>query len=47
MSGEESFYYALSQWKEDSTDERENRALLEEVLKASRIAENDNWASCF
>lgn len=43
MSGGESFYYALSQWKEDSTDERENRALLEEVLKASRIAENDKW----
>jgi hypothetical protein len=47
MSGEESFYYALSQWKEDSTDERENRALLEEVLKASRIAENDNWLPVF
>lgn len=43
MSGGESFYYALSQWKEDRTDERENRALLEEVLKASRIAENDKW----
>lgn len=43
MSGGESFYYALSQWKEDSTDERENRALLEEVSKASRIAENDKW----
>ena len=47
MSREESFYYALSQWKEDSTDERENRALLEEVLKASRIAENDKWLSVF
>ena len=47
MSGEESFYYALSQWKEDSTDERENRALLEEVLKASRIAENDKWLPVF
>lgn len=47
MSGEESFYYALSQWKEDGTDERENRALLEEVLKASRIAENDKWLPVF
>lgn len=47
ISGEESFYYALSQWKEDSTDERENRALLEEVLKASRIAENDKWLPVF
>lgn len=47
ISGEESFYYALSQWKEASTDERENRALLEEVLKASRIAENDKWLPVF
>ena len=47
MSEGEPFYYALSQWKEDNTDERENRALLEEVLKASCIAENDEWLPVF
>lgn len=30
-----SFYAALSQWKDDSNDERENRALLEEIEKQS------------
>lgn len=39
----ETFYYALSQWKEDNTDERENRALLEEVLKAGKISEDIGW----
>ena len=47
LSDGDSFYYALSLWKEDNTDERENRALLEEVLKASRIAENDEWLPIF
>lgn len=47
MSEGESFYYALSQWKEDNTNERENRALLEEVLKASCIAENEKWLPVF
>ncbi len=43
----ESFYYALSQWKEDNTDERENRALLEEVQKASCIDSNEEWLNVF
>jgi hypothetical protein len=47
MSEGESFYDALSQWKEDNTDERENRALLEEVLKASCIAKNNEWLPVF
>ena len=47
MSEGDTFYYALSQWKEDNTDERENRALLEEVLKASCIADNTDWLPVF
>jgi hypothetical protein len=43
MSEGATFFYALSQWKEDNTDERENRALLEEVQKASCIADNMDW----
>lgn len=47
MSEGEAFYNALSQWKEDKIGERENRALLEEVLKASCIAESDEWLQVF
>lgn len=43
----DSFYHALSQWKEDDNDERENRALLEEILKASKIAEDEAWLAVF
>lgn len=43
MSEGEDFFQALSQWKEDNTDERENRALREEILKASCIADNKEW----
>ena len=44
MFGGESFYEALSRWKEDNTDQREkNRALCEEVLKASCIAKDVEW----
>lgn len=47
MSEGATFFYALSQWKEDNTDERENRALLEEVQKASCIADNMDWLPVF
>ena len=43
----DSFYYALSQWKEDNDDERENRALLEEVEKARCINEDEQWLPVF
>lgn len=39
----ESFYEALSQWKDDNTDERENRALIEEVKKAALINQDNQW----
>ncbi len=42
-----SFYEALSLWKDDNSDERENRALIEEVEKAKRIAENSDWLDTF
>lgn len=38
-----SFYAALSKWRDEKSSERENRALLEEVEKARRIAENPDW----
>ncbi len=41
------FYEALSQWKDDNTDERENRALIEEVEKAKRISEEEHWLDAF
>ena len=47
MSDGDTFFYALSQWKEDNTDERENRALLEEVQKASCIADDMDWLPVF
>lgn len=40
-----SFYAALSQWKGDN--ERENRALIEEVKKAKRITEHESWNDAF
>lgn len=43
MAEGESFYHALSQWKGSDTDERENRALLEEILKASCIDKDARW----
>lgn len=41
------FYAALSQWKEDNGNERENRALIEEIEKAKRIDEDSNWLDTF
>lgn len=38
-----SFHAALSKWRDENSSERENRALLEEVEKARRIAENPDW----
>ena len=38
-----SFYAALSKWRDENSSERENRALLEEVEKARRIAEDSSW----
>lgn len=43
----ESFFYALAQWKEDNSDERENRALLEEITKAGLVSENQDWLNVF
>ena len=37
------FYTALSEWRNDTPGERENRAVLEEVEKARRIAEDSEW----
>ncbi len=39
----QSFYAALSKWRDENSSERENRALLEEVEKARRIAEDSSW----
>lgn len=41
------FYEALSQWKDANSDERENRALLEEIEKAKRISKEENWLIAF
>lgn len=41
------FYEALSQWKDTNTDERDNRALIEEVEKAKRISEEESWLDAF
>ena len=47
MNEGESFYRALSYWSDDKSDERENRAVVEEVKKAGRIADNDKWLDIF
>jgi hypothetical protein len=39
----ESFYAALSQWRDDNIQERENRALIEEVSKAALISTDETW----
>ena len=41
------FYEALSQWKDTNTDERDSRALIEEVEKAKRISEEESWLDAF
>lgn len=41
------FYEALSQWKDTNTDERDSRALIEEVEKAKRISEEESWLVAF
>lgn len=41
------FYEALSQWKDANPDERENRALIEEIEKAKRISEEEGWLDVF
>ena len=47
MNEGESFYRALSYWSDDKSDERENRAVVEEVKKAGRIADDDKWLDIF
>lgn len=42
-----SFYNALSQWKDEGVNERENRAVLEEVEKAKCVAEDEAWLPIF
>ena len=41
------FYEALAKWKEDNSEDREIRALVEEVEKAKRIAEDRIWLDTF
>lgn len=43
----ETFYTALSQWSGDNTQERENRALIEEVDKAGLISADKVWHDFF
>lgn len=43
MNNGNSFYKSLSEWRLDNPSERENRAVLEEVEKARRIADDDSW----
>lgn len=43
MEDGKSFYGSLSEWHNDKSSERENRALLEEVEKARRISEDPSW----
>ena len=43
----ESFYAALSQWRDDNIQERENRALIEEVSKAALISTDETWNDIF
>lgn len=47
MKEGETFYKALSLWSDDKSDDRENRAVVEEVTKAGRIAENEQWIQIF
>lgn len=41
------FYSALVKWRDDYSDERENRALIEEIVKASLISKDNNWLDVF
>lgn len=41
------FFTALSQWKDENEEQKENRAVLEEVEKAGRIAEDADWLPLF
>lgn len=43
MDDANSIYDALSRWHDENSTDRENRALLEEVEKAKRIAEDASW----
>lgn len=43
MNNENTFYKALSEWRLDNPSERENRAVLEEIEKARRIAGDYSW----
>ncbi len=47
MKEGKSFYSSLPLWKAENTSENENRALLEEILKASLIDKNKEWLSVF
>lgn len=41
------FYEALSTFKNSDSSEKENRAVVEEIEKARRIAENRDWEEAF
>ncbi|WP_279086842.1 DUF262 domain-containing protein [Bacteroides acidifaciens] len=41
------FYSALASWREENSEERENRAVIEEIEKARRISENSHWEEVF
>ena len=43
MEDGKSFYSLLSEWHNDKSSDRENRALLEEIEKARRISEDSSW----
>lgn len=43
MEDGKNFYSSLSEWYYEMSSERENRALLEEIEKAKRIAEDPSW----
>ena len=45
--GNLNFYSALSSYRKSDSSEKENRAVLEEVEKARRIAENPDWEKVF
>lgn len=43
MADGKSFFNGLSEWRNENSTERENRALIEEVEKAKRISEEETW----
>ena len=47
MQEGDSFFKALSLWKDNRSDERENRAVIEEVIKAGCISNDERWLETF